>query len=72
MIKFLSRSIESSLCDYSDAHILVTGNITSGSNNTKAAFKSCAPFRKSTTEINETFVDEAEYITIAMPMYNFD
>ena len=27
-IKFLTKSIESSLCDYSDAYILVTGNIT--------------------------------------------
>ena len=27
-IKFLIRSIESCLCDYSDAYILVTGNIT--------------------------------------------
>ena len=27
-IKFLTRSIESSLCDYSDAYILVTGNIS--------------------------------------------
>ena len=26
-IKFLKKSIESSLCDYSDAYILVTGNI---------------------------------------------
>ena len=25
-IKFLTKSIESSLCDYSDAYILVTGN----------------------------------------------
>ena len=44
-IKFLTKSIESSLCDYSDAYILVTGNITSGGNDTKAAFKNCAPFR---------------------------
>ena len=31
-IKCLTKSIESSLCDYSDAYILVTGNInvTSG------------------------------------------
>ena len=31
-IKFLTSSLESSLCDYSDAYILVTGNInvTSG------------------------------------------
>ena len=27
-IKFLTSSIESSLCDYSDACILLTGNIT--------------------------------------------
>ena len=27
-IRFLTKSIESSLCDYSDANILVTGNIT--------------------------------------------
>ena len=27
-IKFLTKSIESSLCDYSDANISVTGNIT--------------------------------------------
>ena len=26
--KFLTNSLESSLCDYSDAHILATGNIT--------------------------------------------
>ena len=69
-IKFLTKSIESSLCDYSDAYILVTGNITSGGNDTKVAFKNCAPFRKCRTEINETFVDEAEHINIAMPMYN--
>ena len=69
-IKFLTNSIESSLCDYSDAYILVTGNITSGGNDTKVAFKNCAPFRKCRTEINETFVDEAEHINIVMPMYN--
>ena len=71
-IKFLTKSIESSLCDYSDAYILVTGNITvtDVNANTKVAFKNCAPFRKCRTEINETFIDEAEHINIAMPMYN--
>ena len=62
--------MESTLCDYSDAYILVTGNIISGVNDTKAAFKNCAPFRNCRTEINETFVGEAEHINIAMPMYN--
>ena len=46
-IKFLASSLESNLCDYSDAYILVTGNIniTGGDNNTKIAFKNCAPFK---------------------------
>ena len=46
--KFLTRSIESSLCDYSDAYILVTGNITAAPNNaaTQVVFKNCAPFEK--------------------------
>ena len=69
-IKFLTRSIESSLCDYSDAYILVTGNIVvvGADDNTKVAFKNCAPFRKCRAEINETFIDEAEHINIAMSM----
>ena len=32
-IKFLTRSIESSLCDYSDVYILVTGKIAATPNN---------------------------------------
>ena len=71
-IKFLTRSIEPSLCDYSDAYILVTGNITATPNNaaSQVAFKNCAPFEKCRTEINETFVDETDFINITMPMYN--
>ena len=71
-IKFLTNSLESSICDYSDAYILVTGNINvvGGNNNTKVAFKNCSPFRKCRTEINETFIDEADFINITMPMYN--
>ena len=81
-IKFLTSSLESSLCDYSDAYILVTGNITVKRRNaadtadialgaiTQVAFKNCAPFEKCRTEINETFIDEADFINITMPMYN--
>ena len=71
-IKFLTRSIESSLCDYYDAYILVTGNITATPNNaaTQVVFKNCAPFEKCRTEINETFIDEATHINITMHMYN--
>ena len=71
-IKFLTRSIESSLCDYSDTYILATGNITATPNNaaTQVVFKNCAPFEKCRTEIKETFIDEATHINITMPMYN--
>ena len=70
-IKFETETIKSSLCDYSDAFILVTGNITVAANNdTDVAFKNCAPFSTCTTKINDIFVDEANHIYIAMPMYN--
>ena len=68
-IEFLTNSLESSLCDYSDAYILVTENVVVGADdNTKVAFKNCAPFIKCKTEINETFIDEADFINITMPM----
>ena len=71
-IKFLTNSLESSLSDYSDAHILVTGDITTTPNNavTQVVFKNCAPFEKYRTEINEIYIDEADFIDITMPMYN--
>ena len=67
-----TKSIESSLCDYSDAYILVTGNITATPNNaaTQVVFKNYAPFEKCRTETNETFVDETDFINITTPMYN--
>ena len=83
-IRFLTRSIESSHCDYSDAYILVTGNITVTRTiagdpvqrkqplnaATQVVFKNCAPFEDCRTEINDTFVDYANFINITMPMYN--
>ena len=71
-IRFLTNSLESNPCHYSNAYIFVTGDIavTGGNNNTKVAFKNCAPFEKCRTEINETFVDEADIINITIPMYN--
>ena len=70
-IKFETEIIKSSLCDYSDAFISVTGNITvTANNNTDAAFKNCAPFSKFSIKINDAFVGEANHIHIAMPMYS--
>ena len=37
---------------------------------TDVAFKNCAPFSTCETEIKDVFVDEGNYIYIAMPMYN--
>ena len=57
--KFLTRSIELSLCDYSDVlYILVTRNITTTPNNiaTQVAFKNWAPFKDCRTEINDTLL----------------
>ena len=53
-------------------YVLVTRNIAvvDGDTNTKVAFKNCAPLRKCIAEVSETFIDDAEHINIAMPMYN--
>ena len=45
LIKFEAESIKSSLCDYSDAFILVTGDTTVNANNDRdVAFKNFALF----------------------------
>ena len=72
--------LRSSLCGYSDAYILVKGNIsvnnTAGANadanntNKKVIFKNCAPFTNCISKINNTQVDNAKDIDIVMPMYN--
>ena len=79
-IRFKTSMLRSSLCDYSDAYILVKGNITVNNtaaagaavNNTnkKVIFKNCAPFTNCISKINNTQIDNAEYIDIVMPMYN--
>ena len=57
-MKFETESTKSSLCDYSDAFILVTGDITVNvDNNTAAASKSWAPFSICKTEMNGVFID---------------
>ena len=78
-IKFKTSMLRSSLCDYSDAYILVKGNITvnntaadgAAANNTnkKVIFKNCAPFTNCISKINNTQIDNAEYINIVMSMY---
>ena len=70
-IKCETETIKSSLWEYSDAFILATGNVAvNAANDTDVAFKNCAPFSTCTTKVNNVFVDEANHIYIAIPMYN--
>ena len=71
-IKFETKVIKSNLSDYSDAYILLTGDITTtgGDANTKIAFKNCASFTKCVTYINDEHVDNADNLDIVMPMYS--
>ena len=78
-IRFKTAVLRSSVCDYSDAYILVKGNISVNNNagagavanNTnKKIFKNCAPFTNCISKINNTQIDNTEYIDIVMPMYN--
>ena len=78
-IKFKNTMLKSSLCDYSDAYILVKGTISvnntaadgAAANNTnkKVLFKNCAPFINCISEVNNTQIDNAKDIDIVMPMY---
>ena len=71
-IKFETKVIKPNLCDYSDAYILVTGDIevAAVAADTNVTFKICAPFTKCVTYINDEHVETAENLDIIMPMYN--
>ena len=74
--------LKSSLCDYSNAYILVEGKITITKKRTgtvarqaderdkDGTFKNCALFIHRITEINMINVDNVKDIDIVMPMYN--
>ena len=63
-IKSKTTMLKSSLCDYSDAYILVKGTISvnntaaagaaANNNDRKVMFKKCAPFTNCISEINNT------------------
>ena len=81
-IKFKTTMLKSSLCDYSDAYILVKGKITIAAAGADVAarqadeinkgviFKNCAPFINCISEINNAQIDNAKDIDVVMPMYN--
>ena len=79
-IRFKTSILRSSLCGYSNAYILVKGTITvaniaaaaaaANNANKKVIFKNCVPFPSCISRINNTQVDEAQYIDVVMPIYN--
>ena len=75
-IKFKTAMLKSSLCDYSDAYILVKGTITINGRGADAAASqadernNCAPFINCISEINNTPIENAKDIDTVMPMYN--
>ena len=74
--------LNASLCDYSDAYILVERRTTvvgqgaddaaiaADRNDKEVVFKNCAPFIKSISKINNAEVDNAEDLHIVMSIYN--
>ena len=79
-IRFKTSMLRTSLCDYSNAYILVKGTITvantaaadADANNTikKVIYENCAPFTSRICRINNTQLDDPQYIDVIMPMYN--
>ena len=67
--------LQSDLCDYSDAYIVIKGTITvtdpnNDASKQKVSFKNNALFISSISKINNTLIDNAEDLDIVMPMYN--
>ena len=79
-IRFKTSMLRTSLCDYSDVYILAKGTITvantaaagaaTNNSNKKIIFKNCAPFTSCISRINNTEIDDAQYIDVVMPLYN--
>ena len=74
-IRIKTPMLRSDLCDFSDAYIVVKGEITvTNPNNAKrnkaVAFKNNAPFINCISKINDVQIDNAENLDLVMPMYN--
>ena len=73
-IWFKTSMLNSDLCDYSDAYIIVKGiiNVTDPDNDAynKLASKINAPFISCVSKIDNALIDNAENLDIVIPMYN--
>ena len=74
--------LNSSLCDYNDAYVLVSWTTTiapaplsavnPNSNDKELVFKNCIPFTDCISEINNIQIDNAIYIDVVMSIYNLE
>ena len=78
-VRFNTSMRRSDLCDYSDAHIVMKGDITLKKTdgiefidirNRFLAFKNNAPFTNCISKINNVLIDNTEDLNILMSMYN--
>ena len=74
-IRIKKPMLGSDLCDFSDAYIVVKGDIiVTNPNNAKrnkaVAFKNNAPFINCISKINGIKIDNAEDLDVVIPMYN--
>ena len=69
-IKLEAKVIKPNLCDYSDAYILVTGDIKVAdvAADTNVVPKNCAPPTRCVTDINDEHVETPENLDIIMLM----
>ena len=72
IVKFDTEIGRPFLCDYSNAYILVTGNIKvqNGNDATRVAIKNCHPFTRSTFKLNNEQADTADNLDLTMNLYN--
>ena len=78
-VRFKTSMLRSDLCDFSDAYIVVKGDITLTETNGKViidmrnrflAFKNNTPFTNCISKINNVLIENVEDLNIVMPMYN--
>ena len=78
-IRFKTSMLRSDLCDFSDAYIVVKGDITLTKTNKRRiidirnrflAFKNNAPFTNCISKINNVLIDNGEDLVVVIPMYN--
>ena len=75
-IRFKTSMLQSDLCDYSDAYIVVKGTITvevasdGDKYNSSLILKNNAAFISCISKINNRLIGNAEDLDVVMPMYN--